>query len=207
MKSLNLSVDPAVYTAEYYKTSNYADYLERADRYKKTAYELNNLLRLLNLVDKNSSIVDFGCALGFLIEGFKEVGLSQTVGVEVSDWARREAQNRGLTVFKFADDVIIHKRQVDLLVALDVFEHMIDDEIEKSLRRLQPQALLVRIPCSTDGGKTFHLQVSRQDPTHVNCKTKDQWIEFLRGFGYCTFLKLNLFTVYDTAGVSCLLIL
>jgi hypothetical protein len=84
---------------------------------------------------------------------------------------------------------------------------MTDQEIAKVLIKTNPRALLVRIPSSTDGGKTFALEVSRQDPTHINCKTKEQWIEFFKEFEYKTFLRLNLFTVYDTPGVTCLLIL
>jgi len=88
-----------------------------------------------------------------------------------------------------------------------VFEHMSDETIKDVITTLEPKAMVVRIPSSTDGGKTFHLEVSRADPTHINCKTKEQWIVFFQGLGYRTFLKLNLFTVYDTPGVSCLLIL
>ena len=40
-----------------------------------------------------------------------------------------------------------------------------------------------------------------------NCKTKEQWIEFFRKEGFGTFLRLNLFTIYDTPGVSCFLVL
>jgi len=198
-------VDPSVYTAEYYQSSNYADYLERADRYKKTAYELAGLFRTISLVDRDSLIIDFGCAVGFLIEGLREAGLKNTIGVEISDWAREIAQKNGLLVHKSIDDIVFSRP--DLLIALDVFEHMTDQEIAKVLTKTNPRALLVRIPSSTDGGKTFTLEVSRQDPTHINCKTKEQWIEFFKEFEYKTFLRLNLFTVYDTPGVSCLLIL
>lgn len=202
-------VDPNVYNADYYHSSNYADYLERADRYKKTAYELVGLFRSLNLVEKNELIVDFGCAVGFLMEGFREAGYNFVRGVEVSDWARSVAQEKLLSVHKTIDDACPRSPspQVPLLVALDVFEHMTDLEIAKVLVKANPRALLVRIPTSTDGGKTFDLEVSRQDPTHINCKTKEQWIEFFQGFEYRTFLRLNLYTVYDTPGVTCLLIL
>jgi hypothetical protein len=90
---------------------------------------------------------------------------------------------------------------------MDVFEHMTDLQVGTVLRTSKAKAVLARIPSSTDGGKTFHLEVSRADPTHINCKTKEQWIEFFKSFGYQTFLKLNLYCVYDTPGVTCLLIL
>lgn len=199
-----VSIDPRAYDSNYYRSSNYADYLERGDRYKKTANELIGLLRSLGIVDRDSFIIDYGCAVGFLLEGFKDLGFSNVLGVEVSEWARQEAKKRGNKVVESVNGMSLSP---DLMISLDVFEHMTDKEISRALIETSPKALLVRIPTSTDGGKTFHLEVSRADPTHINCKTKEQWIEFFRGFGYQTFLRLNLYTVYDTPGVTCLLIL
>lgn len=199
-----MTVDPKAYDADYYRSSNYADYLERGDRYRKTAYELVDLLRKLNLVERDSSIVDYGCAVGFLLDGFKELGYSNVLGVEVSEWARQEAKTRGHRILESVTGMCLSP---DLLISMDVFEHMTDKEVSRVILETSPKALLVRIPTSTDGGKTYHLEVSRADPTHINCKTKEQWIRFFRDFGYQTFLRLNLYTVYDTPGVSCLLIL
>lgn len=192
------------YTADYYKTSNYADYLERADRYKKTAYELTDLLRKLSLLSKDSKIVDYGCAIGFLLEGFKELGYSNVIGYEVSEWAILEGRARGNRVVLW-DGRSKDVDPADVLFALDVFEHMEDKDIDSVLDVLSPKALVVRIPSSIDGGNTFALKVSQADPTHINCKTKEQWIEFFKRHGYQTFLRLNLYTVYDTPGVSCFL--
>jgi cyclopropane fatty-acyl-phospholipid synthase-like methyltransferase len=201
-----MSVDPKTYDSDYYRSSNYADYLERADRYKKTAYELTDLLRKLNLVQKDSTLVDYGCAVGFLLEGFQEAGYSNVLGYEISDWAVSEGRRRGNRIHYWgyfdADPFA-----TNVLTALDVFEHMTDEQVMDVVQTLNPSAMVVRIPSSTDGGKTFALEVSRADPTHINCKTKEQWIEFFRGLGYRTFLRLNLYTVYDTPGVTCLLIL
>lgn len=199
-----MQIDPKTYDENYYRSSNYADYLERADRYKKTANELAGLLRSLGIIQRDSFIMDYGCAVGFLLEGFRELGYTNILGVEISEWARQEAKKRGNKVVETVNGAGFFP---DLLLSLDVFEHMTDKEVSNVILETSPKAMLVRIPSSTDGGKTFHLEVSRQDPTHINCKTKEQWIEFFRQFKYQTFLKLNLYTVYDTPGVSCLLIL
>jgi len=199
------NIDPLTYNADYYKTSNYADYMERSDRYKKTAYEISNLLKQLSLANNDSCLLDYGCAIGFLMEGFKEVGHKNVIGFEVSEWAAGEALNRGNAVTTNLEKLAA--RNIDVMVSLDVFEHMTDEEVFSAINNTNPRALVVRIPVSTDGGKTFHLAVSRADKTHINCKTSDQWIEFFTSIGYRTFLRLNLFTVYDTPGVLCLLIL
>lgn len=193
---------PISYDEEYYRSSNYADYLERADRYKKTAYELADLLKKLSLLTPTTEILDYGCAIGFLMEGFREVGYKFVTGFEISNWAMKTGNARGNQITNNLAAV----GNPEIMVSLDVFEHMTDIDITGVLKKVHPKALVVRIPSSTDGGKTFHLEVSRQDPTHINCKTKEQWIEFLKQFGYHTFLRLNLFTIYDTPGVTCLLV-
>ena len=193
-----------VYNEGYYRSSNYSDYLERSDRYKKTAIELATLLHSLNLINRKSVIVDFGCAVGFLMDGFIELGYENVVGVEISQWASNFAKTKGHEVVSSIKELSIVPQ---LTIALDVFEHMTDEQITHVMNKIKPNALLVRIPTSTDGGKTFSLEISRADPTHINCKTKTQWIEFFKSFGYKTFLRLNLFTIYDTPGVSCFIVL
>lgn len=185
------------YGPDYFKSANYADYLERGDRYKRTACELVELLRKIGQLDDKSRIIDYGCAVGLLMDGLKEAGCSRVIGIDVSEWARNEAERRGHLVYrKF-------KVRTDILIALDVFEHMTDSEIGDVFWANAPQTFVARIPVSTDG-KEFHLAVSRADPTHINCKTKEQWETMFRALGYLT-TRLHLFSVYDSPGVACLL--
>lgn len=197
------------YTAEYYRSSNYADYLERADRYKKTATEIVDLLRKLSLIEPDRLVIDYGCAVGFLLEGIQQAGHQNCVGVDISDWAISMARSRGSRVGKSLEELDLGdiKTKPPVMVALDVFEHMTDGDIIQVVSEAQPEAMVLRIPSSVDGGKTFALEVSRADQTHINCKTKDQWEAFFNTLGYSTCLRLNLFTIYDTPGVSCWLVL
>ncbi len=188
-----------MYGRDYYESANYRDYLERGDRYRRTAHEVVGLLGSLGLVERDSRILDYGSAVGLFLDGLREAGYSTAVGVDISEWARAEARRRGFRVYASAADV----GAVDVLVALDVFEHMDDDAITAAIRDCAPRAFVARIPTSTDGA-TFHLAVSRADPTHVNCKTKQGWENFFWALGYTT-MRLNLYSVYDTPGVTCLL--
>jgi hypothetical protein len=77
---------------------------------------------------------------------------------------------------------------------------MTDDEIKTALSHFKSNLMLVRIPCSIDG-ETFHLDISKLDPTHCNCKIKKEWENLFRKFGFTTFLKINISTLYDTPGV------
>ena len=95
----------------------------------------------------------------------------------------------------------------DITFCLDVMEHMSDNCIDKWLNDFQTRAMLIRIPVASSLGANFHLPISRKDPTHINCKTKNEWKNLLFKYGFNTFLHLNLYTIYDTDGVFCCLCL
>ena len=163
------------------------------------AHELNYFLwrKLREQNEQSLSYLDFGCAVGFLVNGFRRLGM-RCEGYDISEWARKEAEKRGVVYIPF------EPRKFDVMLAMDVFEHMTDDDISVALNTFDCKWLLVRIPCSMDG-KTFYLDISKRDPTHINCKTKDQWLEFFYGMGYTLFEPVDLYTIYDTDGVMCYL--
>lgn len=178
---------------------NYRDYLSRRDRYLKLAQEIHELLNKLQLVDETSTFMDYGCAIGFLMEGFKELGYRNVYGYDISKWAVAQARKRNLNILNN-----LESRSFDVMICLDVLEHMSDGEIYEVLDQYKADILIVRIPCSNDG-KRFILDISNKDRTHINYKTKEDWIKLLYISGYTTILPLNLFTIYDTPGVMCAL--
>lgn len=187
------------FTEEYFKTQNYTNYLERGIRYKKMAQELAEYLwEYQGIPQPDVKFLDFGCAVGFLVKGFREEGY-KCEGYDISDWAKSQAAKEGIYFVSFIPDTY------DVMFALDVFEHMTDEQIAEALKTFDAKKLVTRIPCSTDGGKTYHLEISKKDPTHINCKTKPQWTEFFFKQGYLTAQKIDLYTIYDTEGVMCYL--
>jgi hypothetical protein len=198
------------YTEEYYKTANYADYSEREERYYKLAKETTNLLESLSLINEGSFITDFGCATGHLLTGLKKSGYHDVDGVEISDWAREECKKKNLTVFSslsnWKEESLFES---DIVYTLDVLEHMTDEEVVKFLEETKSSKLIIRIPVASEKDGNFHLDVSRKDPTHINCKTKWQWRTLIKNIRYpnTRILHLNLNTIYDSKGVFSALIL
>lgn len=196
---IKISHNKNMFDEAYFKTQNYTNYLERELRYKKMAQELTEYLKTnYSIQSSKSRLLDFGCAVGFLVKGIRGCG-HYCDGYDISEWAKEQASQRGIKFIPFVP------AQFDAMFALDVFEHMSDKEIEKALSIFDSRLLITRIPCSTDGGKTYHLDVSKKDPTHINCKTKKQWIDFFSLHGYASFERLDLYTIYDTDGVMCYL--
>lgn len=189
------------YDENYFKSINYTDYLSREDKYLKTAYELTDLLQKLSLSNKNDHILDYGCAIGFLIKGLEKLGFENVYGYDISSWAKEQAIKK--------DIKIVQKKKMDfnIIICLDVLEHMTDEEIHDAFNTFNSNILIARIPCSTDEGKSFHLDVSKRDKTHINCKEKKDWKRLLESIGYTTFMRLNLLTIYDSIGVMSVLCL
>lgn len=192
-----------MYDENYYKSINYVGYLDRGPRYEKLAEETMDLLKKLTLINSNDSVLDYGCAVGFLMQGLTKLGYTNTTGFDISTWAVKEAQSKGLNVLQEYGQEIQYRFRLGFF--LDVLEHMSDNDIKKLLQEdLLCSVMIVRIPVSTDG-KTFHLDVSKRDPTHINCKTKTQWHDLLQECGFNVFLNLNLNTIFDSDGVmACL---
>ncbi len=190
------------YDKSYFKSLNYTDYLSRRDRYLKLAQEIHELLgSRLRLFNKTSVLMDYGCAVGFLMEGFNELGYKNVYGYDISKWATSQAEIKGLKILNK-----VERKAFDIIICLDVLEHMRDEEIYQTFKEYQSNIMLARIPCSTDG-KRFVLDVSNRDKTHINMKTKVGWVKLLNRLGYTTILPLNLMTIYDTPGVMCALCL
>jgi len=186
---------------QYFKNLNYSNYLERYGRYLKMAEELDFYLTKFGILSKSTKILDYGCSVGFLIKAFKKLGYKKIFGFDISNWAIKIAKKNKCKILKD------FKGSYDLGIFLDVFEHMDDREIKKVFKKAKFKRLLVRIPCADKNSNKFYLKVSRIDKTHINCKNKDSWISLFKSFGYKSFLKLNLNSIYDSKGCLCLLII
>lgn len=185
------------YSENYYKSVNYVNYLQREEKYKKLAKEIITFLENSCLINKESKIIDFGCAVGFLTKAIYDLGYKNIYGVDISDWALEKAK---LLKLNFSDKIY---EVSDIMITLDVFEHMNDLAIEKAIKEADPKIIICRIPVCEKDGEDFVLEVSKKDLTHINCKTKENWKSFLKSFGYITCLHLNLNTIYDSRGVFC----
>ena len=188
------------YDQDYYESLNYSDYLSRANKYKGTAKELASSHESLSMITKESTLLDYGCAVGFLADALNRIGYN-CHGYDISEWAKEQASLKDIKIVESLD------HHYDCVFYLDVLEHMSDTQIRQVFSDIKSRHSIVRIPCSTDGGKTYHLKVSNQDPTHINCKTKDQWGTFFKSLGVKTIISLNTFTVYDSDGVMCALLI
>ena len=183
---------------DYFQSANYTNYLDRQEKYSRTAEEIFDRLKTFGLLNKKSSMLDYGCAVGFLSHGFRELGINDIDSYDISEWAKEQARMRGCRVVESLRDYY------NIGIFLDVLEHMDDSGIDTVFHKTSFGSVLVRIPCSVpEQPNKFYLEVSRRDLTHVNCKTPEQWIAKFKAFGYNTCLPVTMNTIYNSAGCFC----
>lgn len=182
-----------MYDKSYYETNNYSNYSEREYRYHKLAKELESSLSSFNLISKNNSILDYGAAYGFLVSGFQQIGYFVNA-YDISDHAKNVMKSKKINVL---EELPKH----DILICLDVLEHMEDVKIHDLFEKVKPKILIGRIPVKLNKeDDKFYLEVSNKDSTHINCKTKEEWNDILNCY-FKNILRLNLYSIYDSDGV------
>lgn len=188
----------------YYTGNNYASYLERYERYERMVHELHyDLFRRMGLDFTKSNVLDYGCAVGFVTRALQTCGHQNVVGFDISEWA----VEYGTTVMKTNNlstaDSVWAEREFALTFALDVLEHMSEEQLGRLFSQLRTDYLVVRVPvCSEDGGR-FVLNVSENDPTHVQRLTKGSWNTLFEQNHFVFVSKIVLGHIYDTPGVMC----
>lgn len=194
------------YNKEYFETGNYKNYSERELKYTKLSEELVKLLSELNLINKNYSIIDYGCGTGHLVKAFKNLNYN-IVGLDISEYAINEAKDKSLPV-EYIDINSEHlsKLRTDVFICLDVLEHMVQKDVKTLFDKLDCICAIIRIPVASKYLGDFHLKISRKDATHINCKTANEWKVFFQPY-FSTILDLNLTSIYSSKGVISLLLI
>jgi len=196
-------VDKKYFTKDYYTSNNYHNYLTRHNKYEQTAEDILDVLVFAKLVIHDSIILDYGCAVGFLLEGLRKLQYFEPhnlYGFDISEWASGKARKKHLQVWSEFTNI---KHEFDVIFFLDVLEHMYDHEIDKAFEHFSSDIIVAKIPCKEGDDTTFFLDVSRKDMTHINCKNREEWKNVLREKGYTEFIMLNTPTIYDNLGVMC----
>ena len=184
-----------IYDEAYYKSNNYVTYLQRKERYSKTATEILEFLNKIHL--DQGPILDFGCAVGFLAEALIEAGL-EVDPVDVSEWCIEEAAKKNLTIARTPD----YDKEYGITFALDVLEHMPYFQITEFLNNLKTRLMVFRVPVCYGQDTDYYLEASRVDPTHVIRWNAQDWEGLLKHYGY-QIITLNLSTIYCSKGVYC----
>lgn len=139
--------------------------------------------------DKSASILDLGCGNGTLLLYLMSKGYQECFGVDFSEEQVALAHQRGLTKVVRGDLLTFlenHKRPLDCIIALDVFEHFKRDEVlsivDLCFQRLNPGGRL--IIHSPNAASPFFGCIRYGDLTHELAFTKRSIMQLFRAGGF-----------------------
>jgi len=156
--------------------SNYVNYA-RTPEFTKSRREA--LIKKLNL-NRNQKILDYGCAKGYMVEDFCEIGYD-FYGYDISKYAVSQAaphiKPRLTNDFKELSNF-------DYIISKDVFEHVPYEEIDNLLGQLNKigKKMFVVLPLAKDG--EYILEGDRADASHVIKESCEWWQKTFKKAGF-----------------------
>ena len=127
---------------------------------------------------KPQKVLDIGCAKGFLVKAFQDIGVD-AIGVDVSSYAIKHGISSNL-ILADATSLCFKSNTFDLVVSLHTIEHLHNPEklIAEAKRVLKPGGYLFIVTPTPEGEKRRKVP----DPTHVSVYSEKEWMKFFDGF-------------------------
>jgi SAM-dependent methyltransferase len=119
-------------------------------------------------------VLDAGCALGLLVEQLRRRGVD-ACGIDISSYAIAHADDSVKPYCQQGSIADPFGEQYDLIVSIEVLEHMGTADAERAIRNF----------CAhTDRVLFSSSPVDYREPTHVNVHPVDYWAEQFARFGF-----------------------
>ena len=141
----------------------------------------------LKILYPNYSILDFGCAKGYLVHALRKLNV-EAYGFEVSRYAISKVFN-SIKPFIYTPEA--HSLpQVDLVFVKDTLEHINESSIRSVLRSLHDicKEMFVIVPFGENG--QYRINEYNKDKTHVICRNEAWW----KNTFLCSHFKIEKFT-------------
>jgi len=141
------------------------------------------------------SVLDVGCAKGYLVYAFNELGV-EAYGVDISEYAISQSPEsvRGtlFTVDVDFEKLPFEAEMFDMVTATELVEHLQNhSHLISEIKRVLRPGGIVFITTPKKHWDIFLGIVSVRDPTHVNVHSKSFWIMIFgnQGFHYISDLR------------------
>lgn len=173
LESPNLS---ALYGQGYFHGAN-SGY--PAEGYRASHPDFGAWLDLISLLVPKGTLVDLGCAFGYLVFEANRRGY-QAWGFDISDYAlRQEADHRPYLTRSLMGELPVRSASADIATLLDVVEHLPRPEtaLAEVRRILKPDGLLVLATPDP-------IYFDRHEPTHFHERPPSYWIRLLKDIGF-----------------------
>lgn len=122
---------------------------------------------------KPKNVLDLGCGRGCYLYFWQ--WYVEAHGIEISDWAVKNALCPKVVKGDITD---LYDFKYDLVTAIDVLEHLNDEQLDKALKNISKSGnrFLFSIPFIGDPNL-------EKDNTHKQFKTKEEWVKLIENYG------------------------
>jgi cyclopropane fatty-acyl-phospholipid synthase-like methyltransferase len=140
-------------------------------------------------LQRDQKILDFGCAKGFVVKALKILDFD-AYGVDISEYATKNADGDIRDYCRLVTGVRdrqLYDQHYDWLLSKDVFEHIVEEELEFLLKKSVPYVdrMFAVIPvAANDYSNEFIVPDYNRDITHVTIKSKEWWQDLFQSTGW-----------------------
>src|SRR4051812_29525510 len=168
-----------------------ADYFLRGRASGKSLYEDYRWLPELTIpmaermiehcgIRHGQKILDFGCARGYLVRAFRELGY-ETYGYDESKWALENLDPvaKPYVNWTVGEVPFWYNEKFDWIIAKDVLEHI--EYVDLKIRQLQDYCnlgMMVIVPLSKFHGNGYVIEDYEKDVTHKQRLPLLSWVNF-----------------------------
>jgi len=159
------------YNKDYFEGKNRIAY----DSYARADGLLNTFATWTNQLFKPESVLDVGCAYGFVVKRFQELGVPAT-GVEYSPYAVSCAVTQEITEGDVRDLSRFKDNSFDLVIGTELLEHIPEDDLFKAVKGMyRVSKRWVFLLICTAGTEHIESRGGKGDPSHITMKPRWWW--------------------------------
>ena len=171
-----------------------ADYFLRGKQTGKSLYEDYHWMPDLTIpmvnriishcgIKTDHSILDFGCARGYIVRAFRERGY-EAWGHDISEWALKNADS-AVKNYLIVNDTTLFVNSFDWVIAKDVLEHVpqVADTID-TIMEAASVGVFVVVPLSETDNAPYVVEDYEKDVTHIHRLTLATWARMFFRYGW-----------------------
>ncbi len=145
--------------------------------YERTVHWMtffDNISEHISLEIKPATVLDAGCAMGFLVENLRKRGIS-AFGIDASEFAIQNVHPDIQTYCWVGSISDAFPQKFDLIVCIEVLEHLDPGVIEKAIKNLCGHCDQILFSSSPDDYK---------EATHQSVQPVENWVSIFARYGF-----------------------
>jgi len=138
-------------------------------------------------IEKKETVLDFGCAKGYLVKAFRQIGVG-AYGVDVSAYAIDRVP---LGTKCYVQQIVSGKpiplmdwNKYDWFIAKDVLEHVAEHDMHRQLVCLADACKMGFVIVPLGDGKKYIVPDYEKDATHTTRQPMQWWVDVLEKAGF-----------------------